>query len=153
MSWLIKIFGRATAPMLAWAAIGIAAFIGALVAGLVVQTKRLDTAHEKLGETRTELQLCRALNTETQDQIDEINAQAHRNIERAEALRLAARRAAQDMARQIQQRDEEFEQIQSDLRRAMAGDDCADQLVPADVDRLFRAGSPDPDGDGHPHRH
>ena len=122
-----------------------------LIAGLGWQTWRLNNEIAERATAQSELRTCRDLNREHKAQIDEINRQAERDI--AEAQRQAllaedARRAAMAHSARI------AGELAAERGRlsAVPADECLDQPVPGDVDRLFRARSTGSDGGGHQDR-
>ena len=119
-----------------------------LIAALGWQTWRLHTETVAKATADANLAVCRSLNQEHKAEIDEINAQAERDI--AEAQRQAmlaedARRAALAHSQRI------ASQLATERGRlsAVPADECLDQPVPGDVDRLFRERAAGQDGDGH----
>lgn len=116
-----------------------------LVAALAWQTHQRSQAEAGQATADATLSVCRDLNSEIREQIHDINEQADRDAARAEAARARADEAEQRAQSAERERRETLQATRAELADAVAGNDCAAEPAPGDLDRLFRSRAPGTD--------
>lgn len=107
-----------------------------------VADHKLDELRDERDLAREELGACVEINAQNLDEINAINIQAARNEMAAVLQREAAEQAAEQARRALEGANARHEQEITELREAVADDDCAGLPVPDDVDGLWRRESP-----------
>ena len=115
-----------SAPVLAWAALGVlAAFVG-LSGTIAVQSWRIDNLKEREDRAATLLDVCKSANSGLSERITEIDERNRINIETLRDAAVRADRTAKQAQAEREALESDLESELERIRSAAVGDVCAD---------------------------